>query len=140
MDIQLCTIDDELKAVLKKFRFRKEKNNAAVIMKIDMKSRQVVVEDELEDVTIEDVAEELPEFSPRYIAYSYCHHHADGRFSVPLMFIYYCPGGVKPDQNMLYASTKTAVVNEINITKVFEVRSAEEMTEEWMKRRLNFFD
>ena len=38
-------------------------------VKIDMKTKEVVIEDEQEDVSIEEVAEDLPEFSPRYIAY-----------------------------------------------------------------------
>ena len=39
------------------------------------------------------MAAELPEFNPRYIAFSYCHTHDDGRVSYPLIFIYYCPSG-----------------------------------------------
>ena len=50
------------------------------------------------------VAEELPEFSPRYVAYSYCHDHGDGRKSFPLCFIYYCPSGKNGEQYLRYAS------------------------------------
>lgn len=38
-------------------------------MKIDLKAMVINIEEEHEDVTIEEVAEELPEFQPRYIAY-----------------------------------------------------------------------
>lgn len=82
-------------------------------MKVDLKEMQVEVDDEMTDCSIEEVggvrakgssvanlldsfnqmAEELPEFSPRYIVFSYCHAHGDGRVSYPLMFIYYCPSG-----------------------------------------------
>ncbi len=47
----------------------------------------------MQDCLISEVAAELPEFSPRFIAYSYCHTHDDGRVSYPLVFIHYCPSG-----------------------------------------------
>lgn len=53
------------------------------------------------------VKDELPDFSPRYICLSYCYHHDDGRISFPLMFIYYCPGGVKPDHNSKWRERHT---------------------------------
>lgn len=75
-------------------------------MKVDIKQMTVMVEDEMEDCDMEEVAGELPEFSPRYVAYrldgvlwrvlidcSYQYTHSDGRISYPLVFIYYCPGG-----------------------------------------------
>ncbi|EDQ88658.1 uncharacterized protein MONBRDRAFT_9075 [Monosiga brevicollis MX1] len=138
-DIHVCTIPDEVKAALRKFRFRKAKNCAAIIMKIDVKSMEVEIEDEMEDCTIAEVAEELPEFNPRFVAYSYCHDHGDGRISYPLCFIYYCPSGVKPETNMIYAGSKPSVLAATDITKVFEMRDAEDMTEEWLKTKLGFF-
>eukprot|EP00730_Choanoeca_flexa_P003656 TRINITY_DN11469_c0_g1_i3.p1 TRINITY_DN11469_c0_g1~~TRINITY_DN11469_c0_g1_i3.p1 ORF type:complete len:169 (+),score=30.34 TRINITY_DN11469_c0_g1_i3:77-508(+) len=128
-DIKLCSIPDEVKATLRKFRFRKEKNNAAIILKINMKTMEVEIEDEMTDCTCEEVAEELPEFSPRYVAYSYCHDHGDGRKSFPLVFFYYCPRGVKPEMNMIYAGSKPPVLAASDITKVFEVRTQEDLTE-----------
>ena len=35
---------------MKKFRFRKEKNNAAIIFKLDMETMDVHIEDEIEDM------------------------------------------------------------------------------------------
>eukprot|EP00051_Salpingoeca_urceolata_P016159 m.213285 g.213285 ORF g.213285 m.213285 type:complete len:143 (+) comp18603_c2_seq1:3005-3433(+) len=139
-DIQACTIEEELKQKLRKFRFRKEKTNAAIIMKIDMKGLVVTIEDEMDEVEdIEEVGRELPEFSPRYLAYSFAHDHGDGRMSYPLVFVYYCPPGVKPQQNMIYAGTKPSVVQALEITKVFEIRDVEDMTEEWLHSKIAFY-
>lgn len=41
------------------------------VVKINVKQMVVEVEDELEDVSISDIADELPEFQPRFIAYRY---------------------------------------------------------------------
>lgn len=40
-------------------------------VKINPKELEVVVEEELENISISDVAAELPESAPRYIAYRY---------------------------------------------------------------------
>eukprot|EP00048_Salpingoeca_helianthica_P022314 m.17569 g.17569 ORF g.17569 m.17569 type:complete len:142 (-) comp7160_c0_seq1:41-466(-) len=138
-DIKVCAIPQEIKDMCKKFRFRKEKNNAAIIMKVDHEKMEVVLDEELEDITIDQLAADLPEFSPRYILYSYCHTHGDGRVSYPLLFIAYCPSGVKPEQNMIYAGTKPALVSAVQATKVFEMQNAEDMTEEWLVTKLGFF-
>ncbi len=87
-------------------------------VKVNMSEMVVEVDEEMSDCSIEEVASELPEFSPRYVAFSYCHTHSDGRVSYPMVFIHYCPSGVKPEHNMIYAGTKTALVNTIQITKV----------------------
>ncbi len=67
----MCSIGDEIKDILKKFRFRKATNNAAIIclihhltrpltvpVKVDMPTMSVVLEEELEDISIDDIATE----------------------------------------------------------------------------------
>eukprot|EP00036_Acanthoecidae_sp_10tr_P010021 CAMPEP_0182916584 /NCGR_PEP_ID=MMETSP0105_2-20130417/1031_1 /TAXON_ID=81532 ORGANISM="Acanthoeca-like sp., Strain 10tr" /NCGR_SAMPLE_ID=MMETSP0105_2 /ASSEMBLY_ACC=CAM_ASM_000205 /LENGTH=141 /DNA_ID=CAMNT_0025053549 /DNA_START=26 /DNA_END=451 /DNA_ORIENTATION=- len=138
-DIKVCTISQEVKDAARKLRFRKDKNNAAIVVKIDMKAMDVVIDDEYDDCSIEEVMEELPEFSPRYILLSYCYNHDDGRVSFPLMFIGYTPGGVKPEMNMVYAGTRPALVKDTNMNKVYELREKEEFTEEWVQKKCAFF-
>ena len=48
----------------------------------------------MQDVLPEEVAELLPQHQPRYVAYSYCYKHDDGRISYPLCFIYISPSGM----------------------------------------------
>ena len=40
---------------------------------------------------------------------------------------------------MMYAGSMKNLVNEIQATKVFEIRQIEELTEEWLKEKLGFF-
>ncbi|KYO30134.1 glia maturation factor gamma [Alligator mississippiensis] len=135
----VCDVDPALTERLQRFRFRKETNNAAILMKIDRDRQLVVLEEELEDVSPEDLRAELPERQPRFVAYSYQYKHDDGRVSYPLCLIFSSPLGCKPEQQMMYAGSKNRLVQATQLTKVFEIRTTEELTEDWLRERLAFF-
>nr|XP_042130993.1 glia maturation factor gamma isoform X4 [Peromyscus maniculatus bairdii] len=61
----VCEVDPELKEKLRKFRFRKETNNAAIIMKVDKDRQMVVLEEEFQNISPEELRSELPERQPR---------------------------------------------------------------------------
>uniref|UniRef100_A0AAA9SNA6 Glia maturation factor gamma n=3 Tax=Bos TaxID=9903 RepID=A0AAA9SNA6_BOVIN len=44
----VCEVDPELKEKLRKFRFRKETDNAAIVMKVDKDRQMVVLEEEFQ--------------------------------------------------------------------------------------------
>ncbi|KAJ8280681.1 hypothetical protein GJAV_G00057710 [Gymnothorax javanicus] len=141
----VCDVDDSLKEKLKKFRFRKETSNAAILMKIDKEKQMVIMEEEFEDISLDDLRNELPERQPRYPSdntfffYSYKYIHGDGRVSYPLCFIFCSPVGCKPEQQMMYAGSKNRLVQTAELTKVFETRNADDLSEEWLKEKLAFF-
>ncbi|KAK9394248.1 glia maturation factor gamma [Crotalus adamanteus] len=169
----VCDVDPELIEKLKKFRFQKETNNTALIMKVDKNRQLVVLEEEFQDMSPEQLSHELPERQPRYpesgslscvfrplsppgnrsVSFpcfqgrpeeasphrSYRYTHDDGRVSYPLCFIFSSPAGCKPEQQMMYAGSKNRLVQAAELTKVFEIRSTEELTEQWLKERLAFF-
>ncbi|XP_028856980.1 glia maturation factor gamma isoform X2 [Denticeps clupeoides] len=135
----VCEVDESLKEKLKKFRFRKETNNAAILMKIDMQQQLVVLEQEYEDVSLDELRNELPERQPRFMVYSYRYQHADGRVSYPLCFIFSSPVGCRPEQQMMYAGSKNHLVQAAELTKVFETRNPEDLSEAWLKDKLSFF-
>ncbi|KAI2656542.1 Glia maturation factor gamma [Labeo rohita] len=74
-----------------------------------------------------------------YIVYSYKLTHGDGRVSYPLCFIFSSPVGCKPEQQMMYAGSKNRLVQSADLTKIFEVRNPDDLTEEWLKEKLSFF-
>ncbi|PIO33329.1 hypothetical protein AB205_0170810 [Aquarana catesbeiana] len=120
----VCDVDPELKDRLRKFRFRKETNNAAILMKIDKDRQLVVLQEEFEDT---------------FLVYSYKYKHDDGRVSYPLCMIFSSPVGCKPEQQMMYAGSKNRLVQIAELTKVFEIRNTSDFTEEWLRERLAFF-
>ncbi|XP_034648225.1 glia maturation factor gamma isoform X1 [Trachemys scripta elegans] len=135
----VCDVDPALTEKLRKFRFRKETNNAAILMKIDKERQLVVLEEEFQDISPEELKSELPERQPRFVVYSYKYVHDDGRISYPLCFIFSSPVGCKPEQQMMYAGSKNRLVQAAELTKVFEIRTTEDLTEEWLRERLAFF-
>uniref|UniRef100_A0A8C0GQQ7 Glia maturation factor n=1 Tax=Chelonoidis abingdonii TaxID=106734 RepID=A0A8C0GQQ7_CHEAB len=136
----VCDVDPALTEKLRKFRFRKETNNAAILMKIDKERQLVVLEEEFQDISPEELKSELPERQPRYpSAVGYKYVHDDGRVSYPLCFIFSSPVGCKPEQQMMYAGSKNRLVQAAELTKVFEIRTTEDLTEEWLLERLAFF-
>jgi len=128
-----------VKARFKAFKTSKNQANNAFIMKINPTALEVVVDDILENVSITDIAAELPESAPRYFAYSYKWTHDDGRVSFPLVFIFYCPKGINTKLNILYASTKPVLTETLQVQKLFSVATTDELTEEWLKDKLAFF-
>ncbi|KAK9961690.1 hypothetical protein ABG768_007094 [Culter alburnus] len=45
----------------------------------------------------------------------------------------------KPEQQMMYAGSKNRLVQSADLTKIFEVRNPDDLTEEWLKEKLSFF-
>ncbi|TPX34864.1 hypothetical protein SmJEL517_g02633 [Synchytrium microbalum] len=132
-----CDIDNGVLESFKKFRFRKAKSNAALVLKIDPKQLMIVEDETHENVTIDDLASELPDTSPRYIVLSYENKHDDGRVSYPLVGLFYCPDGSSDQSRMLYASAKSYVFQKADISgKIYDLNEAEELTDSWLAERL----
>jgi len=139
MSSATCEIPDEVVQAFKKFKLS-NKANGAMIMKINKAALTVEIDSTVDNVSLKQIAQDLPESVPRYIAYSYKHTHPDGRTSLPLVFVFYCPSDISPTLNMLYASTKTRLINSLQIMKTFDIQSADSLTEEWLKGKLKLFD
>lgn len=138
-NVSICEIPAEIKEKLAKFRMRKDNNIAAIVLKIDADNLKVIEDEEYEDVTIEEIVNDLPEHLPRYVVLSYVYNHGDGRVSYPLIFVYVNPAGTKPELHMMYAGTKLEVQNSLQLTKTFEVRELEEFTDEWLQSKMAFY-
>ncbi|XP_068577891.1 glia maturation factor beta [Cebidichthys violaceus] len=139
VSLVVCDVDEELVKKVKKFRLQKDTHNAAIVMKIDKDKQLVILEEEHVDISIDDLRDILPERQPRFIVFSYKYHHDDGRVSYPLCFIFSSPVGCKPEQQMMYAGSKTKLVQTVEMSKVFEIRNTEDLTEEWLKEKLVIF-
>ncbi|XP_034050910.1 glia maturation factor beta [Thalassophryne amazonica] len=135
----VCDVDEDLVKTLKKFRFSKDTKNAAIVMMIDTKKQLVVLDEEYKDISIDDLKEELPDRQPRFIVYSYEYKHDDGRVSYPLCFIFSSPEGCRPQLQMMYAGSKNKLVQTAEMTKVFEIRSINDLSEEWLRDKLKLF-
>ncbi|TPX53292.1 hypothetical protein SeMB42_g00858 [Synchytrium endobioticum] len=132
-----CDIDIAVLDQFKNLRFRKSKSNAALVLKIDAKALMVVEDIVLDDITMEDLASELPETSPRYVILSYENRHGDGRTSYPLIGVFYCPEASSDQSRMLYASAKSYVFQKADIGgKVYDLSDSEDLNDAWVTGQL----
>ena len=75
-------VDPALLDELRGFRLSKRKSAcAALVVKIDKKQLLMQKDELLDPTTPDELAEELPEHSPRFVVLSYELKHADGRVS-----------------------------------------------------------
>uniref|UniRef100_A0A0B6Y7Q6 ADF-H domain-containing protein n=1 Tax=Arion vulgaris TaxID=1028688 RepID=A0A0B6Y7Q6_9EUPU len=138
-NVSVCDMSQEVIDLLKKFKLRKEKNIAAVVLKIDKASLKIILDEQFENITISDLQDELNPQQPRYVILSYVQKHDDGRVSYPLIFIFISPQGCSPEQQMMYAGSKTKAVKDCDATKVLELRNLDELTEENILDKLKLF-
>ncbi|VVC99903.1 unnamed protein product [Leptidea sinapis] len=90
-NVNVCDIGEDVKEVLKKFRFQKHTSNSALILKVNRDKQALEVDEQLEDIELEQLQDILPSHQPRFIVYSYKLEHSDGRRSFPMCFIFYTP-------------------------------------------------
>jgi len=136
---ETCEIPEEVMAEYKKFKTARSQTTDVMFLKINVKQLRVEIEDVMTDVNLEDIPEELPECVPRFLVINYRQTHADGRLSFPLVFVFFCPPGIKPELNILYASTKQRLALMMHILKDYELKDKEEFNEEWLKKKLGIF-
>ncbi|XP_072346009.1 glia maturation factor gamma-like isoform X2 [Scyliorhinus torazame] len=135
----VCDLHPKLQERLKKFRFCKDTTNAAIIIKVNKENQEMVVEEEHEDISPDSLRDELPERQPRFIVYRYKYVHYDKRVSYPMCLIFSSPQGCNPLLQMMYAGSKNRLVQIGELTKVFEIRNIDELTEDWLCEKLAFF-
>eukprot|EP00002_Diphylleia_rotans_P033429 TRINITY_DN7109_c0_g1_i1.p1 TRINITY_DN7109_c0_g1~~TRINITY_DN7109_c0_g1_i1.p1 ORF type:complete len:140 (-),score=34.16 TRINITY_DN7109_c0_g1_i1:460-879(-) len=130
-----CALDPALDPIWNKFRLSNSPL-ACMILKCDKETFSVVLDEKLDSTTFEDITDRLPESAPRYLLISYKLTHDDGRVSYPLIMIYYNPENVNSAVRMMYASSKTQIVNKYNLMKSFDLVDSEDLTEEWLVHQL----
>lgn len=83
---------------------------------IDKKSHEIKQEDEIID-SIEELVEELPDTSPRYIILSYPFKLDDGRLKSPLVMLYWIPPTSGQESRMLYVGAVEQFRDKAGVSK-----------------------
>lgn len=105
-------------------------------MKVDREKQLVCVDELLDEISVDELQEQLPGHQPRYIVYSYKMVHDDKRISYPMCFIFYTPRDSQMELQIMYAGSKRALQREADLTRVYEVRELDELTEDWLREKL----
>ena len=120
-NVCVCRVDPQLEQEIKQFRTRKEKvaRGSALVMKVDKESQTIVLDELLENLeSLEELTDSLPDHQPRFIVYTCCLEHEDGRNSFPIIFIFFSPRDCKPELQMMYAGSKLELVNKVRGQKL----------------------
>ncbi|OJJ50859.1 hypothetical protein ASPZODRAFT_277127 [Penicilliopsis zonata CBS 506.65] len=126
---RLYSFSPETKEKLRKFRLgtSRAKDPQAIIYIIDGKNQEIRPADGEVYTKMEDVADELPESSPRFILLSHPLTLASGRLSVPYVLLYYLPENCNPSMRMMYAGAVELMRSTAEVNRVIEVESEEDV-------------
>ncbi|KAK0372450.1 GMF family protein [Colletotrichum paranaense] len=129
---RLYTFSQETKDHLRKFRLGTSRSSSAqaVIYYIDKNTHEIKQDDDkVVYKSLEEVSDDLPDHSPRFILLSYPLTLASGRLSVPYVLIYYLPTTCNSEIRMLYAGAKELMRNTSEVIRVIDIREAEDLEE-----------
>jgi len=108
-----------------------------MIVKINKQKLIMEEVEQFDSISIDELAEELPENAPRYVLLSYELNHKDGRTSFPLVLVNWAPTSSETGQLTLHASALIDFQNTADVSKVVEVRDgAEGLTKEIIDTKL----
>lgn len=121
---QTVDIPQSIKDSLRKFRFARRNAGSAAALIVKINKAKLIMEEVglFDSISIEDLAEELPENSPRYVVLSYELNHRDGRKSFPLVLINWAPMTSETSLLTLHASALINFQTTADLSKVLEVR------------------
>ncbi|KAL1887576.1 hypothetical protein Sste5346_010129 [Sporothrix stenoceras] len=129
---RLYTFSQETKDQLRKFRLgtSRARDPQAVIYLIDRATKEIR-QDEEKTVykSLDEIADDLPENSPRFVLLSYPMNLPSGRLSCPYVLLYYLPITCNSELRMLYAGAKELMRNTSEVGKVLDVESTDDFEE-----------
>ncbi|KAI1493535.1 hypothetical protein F5X96DRAFT_666743 [Biscogniauxia mediterranea] len=129
-EARLYTFSQETKDQLRKFRLTTSRAGTpqAVIYMIDKKTYEIKQDPDTEIYkSLEEIGDDLPDNSPRYILLSYPLTLSDGRLSVPYVLLYYMPRTCNNQSRMMYAGAKELMRNTSQVGKVIDIENAEDL-------------
>ncbi len=135
--VSACSINEDMRKELQAFRFSRSRKPRALILKIDMSTKELIADGELmEDITLDELKEELPEHQPRFVLYSFPYNHEDARVSYPLCLIFSSPRESKTELMVMYAGSKLELEKRADVNKVYELSNLEDLCLDWLKEKL----
>ncbi|KAK5044449.1 hypothetical protein LTR84_011263 [Exophiala bonariae] len=126
---RLYTFSQETKEQLRKFRLgtSRAKTPLAKIYQIDVKTQEIKPSSDETYSDLQELADDLPDSSPRFVLLSYPLTLPSGRLSVPYVLIYYLPVNSNPNLRMSYAGAVELFRGTAEVNRVLEVSEAEDV-------------
>jgi hypothetical protein len=136
MEKSPVSVEPTLSDHIRDFRASKKPVSGALILKVDREKMSLVIDEELEDFSLDDLNETLPEQAPRFVFLRHRINHKDGHTSYPLALIFYSPKDCQPELQMIYAQTAKHLMLSVNLARICELRLLEDLSEEWLLKQL----
>lgn len=126
---RLYSFSQETKDQLRKFRLgtSRAKTPLAKIYQIDPKTQEIKPSSEETYKDLLELADDLPDSSPRFVLLSYPLTLASGRQSVPYVLLYYLPVNCNPQMRMSYAGAVELFRSTAEVNRVVEIADSEEL-------------
>lgn len=117
----LYTFSSQLLSDIQKFRFSSGRATTlqAQIYSIDKSSYDIIQESSTVITDIDDLKDQLPSNSPRYVLLSYPHKTTDGRLVSPLVLVYWKPP-TSQESKMLYAGALQLFRDKAGVSKLID--------------------
>ncbi|EXJ84116.1 hypothetical protein A1O3_04783 [Capronia epimyces CBS 606.96] len=96
---------------------------------IDTKTQEIKPSSDETYSDVLELADELPDSSPRFILLSYPLTLPSGRISVPYVLIYYLPVNCNPNMRMSYAGAVELMRNTAEVNRVIEIQDSDDLQE-----------
>ncbi|KAG9791564.1 hypothetical protein KCU88_g1017, partial [Aureobasidium melanogenum] len=96
---------------------------------IDTKTQEIKPSSDETYSDMLELADELPDSSPRFVLLSYPLTLPSGRLSVPYVLIYYLPVNCNPNMRMSYAGAVELMRNTAEVNRVIEIQDADDLQE-----------
>ncbi|ODQ52206.1 hypothetical protein SAICODRAFT_26256 [Saitoella complicata NRRL Y-17804] len=141
-EARLFALSTENQKSIRDFRLKgSKKGTACLIFSISKTNHDIIPDSATEDgpltlSSIEELADELPDNTPRFVLLSYELEFDDGRKSTPLCMLYWAPRTSSLEMTMLYASARVWFAEKCDTGKVLECRDGDDLTDEWVKEQL----
>ncbi|KAG0652961.1 Glia maturation factor 1, partial [Hyphodiscus hymeniophilus] len=140
---RLYTFSQESKDHLRKFRLGTSRSNdpqAVICMFVSLRNATrnmidrhtlEIKQDEEKTVykDLQEIGDDLPDHSPRFVLLSYPLTLPSGRLSVPYVMLYYLPVTCNAELRMLYAGAKELMRNTAEVGKIIEIETADDLEE-----------
>ncbi|KAH6676231.1 hypothetical protein B0J14DRAFT_476817 [Halenospora varia] len=126
----MYTYSQETLDHLRKFRLstsRASDPQAVICMSIadDLQVKQD--EDKIVYKSLEEIGDDLPDNSPRFVLLSYPLTLPSGRLSVPYVLLYYLPATCNANWRMKYAGAVEEMRSKAEVGKVIEIESVDDL-------------
>ncbi|KIY43477.1 actin depolymerizing protein [Fistulina hepatica ATCC 64428] len=122
------SIPDAVHTALKDFRKSTARKTGICVQvfKVNMKTYELDEVERFDDISIDELVEELPENSPRFVVMSYEFKYRDGRTSSKLILVNWVPPTSEPRILTLHTTASLEFQKAAEVDKVIEVHEGSE--------------